>query len=58
MLDALPQDRNTRYIREVLVATGALPQGQENLARLELWVKETVENLPSHQARIIRPFAE
>lgn len=58
VLDALPQDRNTRYIREVLVAAGALPQRQENLARLELWVKETVENLPSHQARIIRPFAE
>lgn len=58
VLDALPQDRHTRYIREVLVATGALPRRQENLARLELWVKDTVANLPSHQARFIRPFAE
>ncbi len=52
------QVRNTRYIREVLVTTSAPLRRQENLARLKLWVKEAVTNLPSHQARIIGPFAE
>lgn len=44
--------------REMLVAVGVLPLRQENLARLELWLSGIVKQLPPHQARIIRPFAE
>ncbi|MFE7527322.1 hypothetical protein ACFU7Y_16610 [Kitasatospora sp. NPDC057542] len=57
-LDVLPQDKTTRYVREVLVATGILPQRQEYLAQLEIWTDVAVQGLPPHQARIIRPFAE
>ncbi|MHA6763114.1 hypothetical protein [Streptacidiphilus sp. PAMC 29251] len=58
LLDGLPQDPSTRYIREVLVAAKILPTRQENLARLELWLDSVLAALPRHQLVIIRPFAE
>ncbi|MFC9758888.1 XRE family transcriptional regulator [Streptomyces sp. NPDC056921] len=57
-LDVLPQDGTTRYLRGLLRATGVLPARPENLARLEVWFAQTLQHLPPHQARIIRPFAE
>lgn len=58
LVDGLPQDTVTRYLRDVLVATAILPHRQETLARLQLWVRDTVDALPPHQVRVIRPFAE
>ncbi|MGO4460575.1 hypothetical protein AB4039_25330 [Streptomyces sp. M-16] len=57
-LDALPQNAPTSYIRGLLVTAGILVKRDENLARLERWVKHTLANLPSHHANIIRPFAQ
>jgi hypothetical protein len=57
-LDVLPQDLTTRHVREMLVATGILPPRQENLARLELWLDQILNQLPPHQKTIIAPFAE
>ncbi|TCM42754.1 hypothetical protein [Kribbella sp. VKM Ac-2568] len=57
-LDVLPQDLTTRHVREILVATGILPQRQENLARLELWLDNILKQLPPRQKQFIAPFAE
>ncbi|MGW0920619.1 XRE family transcriptional regulator [Streptomyces sp. NPDC002755] len=58
ILDELPQDWRTLYVRELLVAAGVLPKRQENFARLRLWTNDTLADLPPHHARVIRPFAE
>jgi hypothetical protein len=58
LLDELPQDWRTFYIRELLVAAGALPQRAEHFARIQLWLKARLAGLPPHHARIVRPFAE
>jgi hypothetical protein len=58
MLDALPQDGAVRRVRAVLVATGALPWRNENLAGLSLWFARTAHQLPPHHAQVIKPFAE
>ncbi|MFF8731740.1 hypothetical protein ACF073_35445 [Streptomyces sp. NPDC015171] len=58
VLVSVPQDAVTRYVRAVLVATGVLPRRQEYFARLELWLDSVLGQLPTHQARIIRPVAE
>nr|WP_024127029.1 hypothetical protein [Streptomyces sp. F8]AHE39750.1 Hypothetical protein pFRL5_87 [Streptomyces sp. F8] len=57
-LDDLPQDWRTLYIRELLVAAGTLPKRAEHFARLQLWLTDTLKDLPLHHAQIIRPFAE
>lgn len=57
-LDELPQRHNTRYICQVLVATGILPQRAEELHQLQLWARATLASLPPHQQRLLRPFAE
>ncbi|WP_233273584.1 hypothetical protein [Streptomyces broussonetiae] len=57
-LDALPPDANTAYVRGLLVTAGVLPQRQENLARLEIWLTGKLARLPAHHVTLIRPFAE
>ncbi len=57
-LDALPQNEPTRYLRGLLVAAGVLPRRDENLARLELWLANTIRQLPPYQARVTRAFGE
>lgn len=58
LFDDLPQGWRTLYIRELLVAADILPKRQENFARLSLWLRDALTDLPPHHARIIRPFAE
>ncbi|MFJ4895601.1 hypothetical protein ACIP5U_37250 [Streptomyces sp. NPDC088788] len=58
LLDDLPQDWRTHYIRELLVAAGALPKRAEQFARTQLWLKAVLADLPAHHVRIVRPFAE
>ncbi|MFI2031841.1 hypothetical protein [Streptomyces buecherae] len=57
-LDELPQDHQTRYVRQILVSTDILPQRHEELHQLGLWVRDIVGSLPSHQQQVVRPFAE
>jgi hypothetical protein len=58
LLDGLPPTRSTRYVRDVLVATGALPRRVEHLCRLEVWTDNALNGLAPRQQRILRPFAE
>jgi hypothetical protein len=58
LLDGLPPTRSTRYVRDALIATGALPRRAEHLNRLEAWADRTIDGLPKCQQRTIRPFAE
>lgn len=58
LLDGLPPTRSTRYVREVLVTTGALPRRVEHLCRLEAWTDNALGELAPRQQRILRPFAE
>ncbi|MET8031183.1 hypothetical protein [Streptomyces avermitilis] len=57
-LDALPQNEPTRYLRGLLVTVGVLPRRDENLARLELWLANTLRQLTPHQSRVIPAFGE
>lgn len=58
LLDALAQDQSARHVRDTLMATGILPDRQENLARLQLWTTNFLTTLPPHQELVIHPFAE
>ncbi|WP_329537601.1 hypothetical protein OG568_55510 (plasmid) [Streptomyces sp. NBC_01450] len=58
LLDGLPQTTHTRSVRETLVATRVLPPRHEGLARLELWIEETLDAVSPSQRRFVRPFAE
>ncbi|MFJ3495375.1 XRE family transcriptional regulator [Streptomyces sp. NPDC086091] len=58
LLDELPQDWRTLYIRELLVAATILPKRTEHLARLQLWARKAVADLPPHHAHAVWPFAE
>lgn len=42
-LDALPPSKLIEHLRSVLVATATLPARDEQLARIELWIAETVD---------------
>ena len=50
-LDAHPQQRPADYLRHLLVATGALPERDEDLARTERWLQGRIGDLtaPEHQ---------
>jgi hypothetical protein len=58
LLDGLTPTRSTRYVRDVLVATGALPRRPEHLCRLEAWADHRLDGLAPRQQRILRPFTE
>ncbi|MER8089485.1 XRE family transcriptional regulator [Streptomyces sp. NPDC094048] len=58
LLDELPQDPDALYVRELLVAADVLPKRPEHFARIQLWLKNTLADLPPHQVHIVRPFAE
>jgi hypothetical protein len=58
LLDGLPPTPSTRYVRDALVATGALPRRVEYLCRLEAWADDALNGLVPRQQRILRPFAE
>jgi hypothetical protein len=50
-LDKLPAAKPVEHLRAVLVATGALPQRDEHMARLERWVAATVAARPDPEER-------
>jgi hypothetical protein len=57
-LDALPQTASVHHLRQLLVAAGALPQRDPNLARLERALDRVVESLgdPSDR-KLLQAFA-
>ena len=57
-LDTHPQPRAAGYVRQLLVAHGALPERNESLARLEQWIATTVASIddPEHR-RLVHTFA-
>jgi len=42
-LDELPDSKSLEHLRAMLVATGALPARDEQLARLERWITRTID---------------
>jgi hypothetical protein len=55
-LDELPPGRNEYYIRQLLVTTGVLPERDDDLERLPVWLDQTLAGKPAEHARLIRPF--
>lgn len=58
LLDALPQEPRTRYVRGLLVSVGILPDRDETLAQTELWVARTVAAIPARRRGIVHAFAD
>ncbi|MET0704711.1 MAG: XRE family transcriptional regulator, partial [Mycobacterium sp.] len=57
-IDRLPQNAQTLHIRAAFVAAGVLPQRNEALAQLQLWVDRTVPTIPAEHQSVIRAYAE
>lgn len=57
-LDAHPRPRAAGYVRQLLVAHGALPERSESIAWLEHWIATTVAAIddPEHR-RLVHTFA-
>ena len=57
-LDTHPRSRAAGYVRQLLVAHGALPERNESIARLERWIATTVAGIgdPEHR-RLVHTFA-
>lgn len=57
-LDELPDTKPLRHLRSMLVATGALPARDEQLARLERWITSTINNHDDPDERqLLRRYA-
>lgn len=57
-LDAQPRSRAADYVRQMLVAHGALAVRDEPLARLERWVDDTTASIERPEDRkVVRAFA-
>lgn len=57
-IDRLPQNAQTLHIRAAFVAAGVLPQRNEALAQLQLWVDRTIPTIPTEHQAVIRAYAE
>lgn len=57
-LDTHPRSRAAGYVRQLLVAHGALPERNESIAGLEHWIATTVDRIgdPEHR-RLVHTFA-
>jgi hypothetical protein len=57
-LDAHPQPRAADHVRQMLVAHGALDERNEDLARLERWIDDTITAMSNTEhAALVRRFA-
>ena len=57
-LDAHPRRAAAEYLRQVLVANGALPARNEHVARLERWVRAKVATIePPEHRRMVNTYA-
>jgi hypothetical protein len=50
-LDELPDTKPLKHLRSILVATGALPARDEQMARLERWMTRTIAERPDPDER-------
>ncbi len=50
-LDELPDSKPLRHLRTILVATGALPPRNEQMARLETWIAQVIAGRPDPDQR-------
>jgi hypothetical protein len=57
-IDGLPQNAQTLHIRAAFVAAGVLPQRNEALAQLQLWVDRTIPAIAVEHQSVIRAYAE
>jgi hypothetical protein len=55
LLDELPPGHAERYIRQTLVATGVLPERNEDLERIPVWLDTLLVGRPDHHAKLLRP---
>lgn len=51
VLDEVADTQQLRHLRSVLVATGALPARDEQLARIQRWVTQTINEHPIPESR-------
>jgi hypothetical protein len=56
-LDRLPNSPAVRYLRSLLVHSGALEQSQDYLERVNPWLDRLLAEQPAHHATILRPYA-
>lgn len=57
-LDQLPRPRAVLYLRQALVAAGALPERDENLAAFEAWLPHLLAQIPGVEDRkVLRAYA-
>ncbi len=57
-LDAHPRPRAAEHVRQMLVAHGALPARNEELARLERWIDDAIASMSrTEDAGLVRRFA-
>jgi hypothetical protein len=57
-LDELPDSKTLRHLRSVLVASGTLPARDENLTRLEHWIRQAVAGSPdAGQKQLLHSYA-
>lgn len=58
-LDALPAGKPVEHLRSVLVAVGTLPARDEQMARLERWITDTIAERadPDEQQQLLRRYA-
>jgi hypothetical protein len=47
-LDDLPQTQALRYVRDMLVSPGVLPERNEHLERLAPWLEHLLHDKPAH----------
>lgn len=57
-LDEMPPGKTLAHLRSILVATGTLPERDERLVRLELWIREAVRRREDPgERRVLHSYA-
>jgi hypothetical protein len=56
-LDRLPQTKPLDFVRDLLVAAGALAPRQTDVERLERWLDGLLATIPDDHAKLVRVFA-
>lgn len=58
VLDSLRPNRAVHFVRRMLIDTGVLPDRMDHLHRIDPWLDVLLENRPSAQVRLVRPYAQ
>jgi hypothetical protein len=57
-LDAFPPSKFAHHLRRALVHARALPERDEALERVKLWLDDLLAGKPAEQVQLVRPFAQ